>query len=173
MLMKFIGGIAVCLSCSLIGLYLSFRINYRSNDLSELKKALLMLKAEIEFSRNSLPVAFGVLSERTEGKLSEFFMLISVKMSEKSGEEASLIWKNAVSEKLSKTYLEPDDIKCAERLGNVIGHPDSLLQLENIDMALAYIDETVSKLGSQNEKTSRMYKSVGVVSGVLITVVLI
>ena len=55
MFLKVIGGILVLISSCVLGVYYSFKAEYRINDLLEIKKALLLLISEIEF--NLSPIA--------------------------------------------------------------------------------------------------------------------
>lgn len=170
---KVIGGILTFASCSLLGLYYSFREGYRIADLNELKKALVILRSEIEFSHASLPEALAGISKRTEKRTGDFFGFLRDRLSENSGEEISVLWSMAVKEKLSLTHLAAEDFECLERFGKTLGYPDKKMQTDSIDIAIEYINSKITLLNVQNERTRRMYRSVGIVGGILIVVVLI
>lgn len=173
MLLKFLGGVFVFISCSLLGLYYSFRESFRISDLSEMKKALLMLRAEIEFSHAGLPEALLDISCRTDLRIGEFFKFLHDRLNEKSGAEVSEIWNGAMSEKLTVTSLAPEDFEYLERFGKTLGYLDAKMQTESIEAVVSEIDDKIDLLNVRSAKNKRMYRSVGIISGILITVVLL
>jgi len=170
--MKLCGGGLVCLSCALVGLYFAYRDNYRIIDLTEFRKALLLLKSEIGFARNTLPEAFGHVGERADGAPGRFFTTCAERLC-KNKEPFSIIWRDGLRTVTAGSYLVNEDIGALARLADVIGYLDAPLQIEGVEMAVIYIDGKVGELAAKNEKNRRMYRSLGILGGLLATVLIL
>jgi len=171
-ILKIAGGAAICVASALIGVYYSKNGQYRLNDLTDLKRALILLKSEIDFAQNALPDALSNVGARTGGEIGGAFIKIAERVSERRG-ELHLIWEDEISSGFKRTYLTKSDVDAVLQLGKIIGYMDKPLQAGNIDMAVSYIDQTSAALREKREKTSRLYTSLGILGGLLITIIIL
>jgi len=169
--MRFIGGLLVCASCALLGLYMGERGVRRADLLLEFKHTLLLLKSEIIYAIQPLPQAFESIANKTHGPFAEFYADIAGMLTKKQTplEEA---WKIA-ADKLCQTSLAKTDIGLMGGLGRSLGKIDADIQLAAIDMLVIELDSIVSRLNADNAKNVKMYRSLGILGGLLITVVLL
>lgn len=172
MIIKLLGGGLVFVSSVLLGIYYSMKEGFRAADLTDLKKAFLQLKSEIEFSHSFLADAMDAASKRLPRRLAVFFDNVATGLRESVGETGD-IWRDVVREKLSATYLEVEDLDNLARLGESLASPNKSLQSEGIDMAVRYIDDKTAELRETSRKSRKLYGSVGVIGGILIIVVLL
>jgi stage III sporulation protein AB len=168
-LVKIMGCVLVIASSVLLGIYYSFRDGYRISDLLEIKKAFILLKSEISYSA-ALPEALWSISERLEGAASGFFKRAGGGLSEKSAGESAEIWRDALKESLSHSHLTADDLQCLERLGETLGGLGKTAQTDGIDMAITYVDGKINELRESEAKNKKLYRSVGIAGGLLITI---
>ncbi|MCL2235180.1 MAG: stage III sporulation protein AB [Defluviitaleaceae bacterium] len=157
-----LGGILVCLSTTLIGVYLGGAGGRRSKELLELKKSLILLKSQIDFAAYTLPQAFAHIAERATAPLDGFYRKLA---------EAPDSWE--VEAVKLKGNFHKDDLGNLALLGASLGQSDSCVQINSINMVIATIDETLGELAAKNIKETKMYRSLGVVSGLLITIALL
>ena len=171
MIFRIIGGVLVCLSCGLIGLYMGSKAGARVQKLLEFKRTLLMLKSEIEFAIYTLPQAFNNISGRTVPPFSTFYAQIGHEVANK---EMSLdtAW-TAGLKNLSTTQLIREDFEMMDGLGKALGNMDVQIQLRAIDMTVNIIENTVVGLNAENAKKAGMYRGLGILGGLLITVILL
>ena len=162
MILTILGGILVCLSTTLIGVYLGGAGGRRAKDLLELKKSLILLKSQIDFAIYTLPQAFAHIAERASAPLSELYSKLA---------EAPDGWEAEVAK--LKGNFHKDDLANLALLGASLGQRDGSVQINSIDMVIATIDETLGELTAKNTKDTKMYRSLGVVSGLLITIALL
>ena len=73
MVVKVIGSVIVFLSCTAAGLFLASKDKFRADELREMKRGLILLKSEIEYSSRPLYEALIDISGRLEGAVSEIF----------------------------------------------------------------------------------------------------
>lgn len=172
MLIRFAGAIALISGCTLLGLYYAAKEGYRISDLSEFKKALLILASEIEYMRTPLPQACINISTKTSGAISAMFEIFADYLGKNNSETAYRLWSKAAEETLQAAYLTAEDRQTVDSFGKTLGYLDKQMQKNAIDLAVSYIDEKTNALYAMQDKNTRMYRSLGVLGGLLLTVVL-
>ena len=170
MILRILGGILVCAACGLLGLYMSHRGVARAKQLAEFRQSLLILKSEIEFAAYPLPQAFVSISYKTDN-FSDFYQEMSHRLTNKEMSLAKA-WESGLAG-LNGSCLTPEDLQTISGLGNALGSIDSAVQIKAIDMTIAAIDDVLARLSAQNAKDGKMYRQLGLLGGVLITVVLL
>ena len=173
LLLKCIGGLLIFTACALGGFILSWRDDFRLAELAELRKALVLLKGEIQYARTPLSEAFESVAARADKQTAAFFLSMAAQLSEKSGESAAVIWNNALHDLRKSSHLAEEDLETLALLGRSFGYLDGATQAEGLDMAMAYIDEKAILLQEKSAKTGRMYRSVGLLCGALVVIALI
>jgi len=175
---KTFGAAFVIISSTLIGYYLSLKDDFRALDLRELKRALAILKSEIQFAINFLPVAFQNIAGKTNGEVSQFFAAISERLNQgvdsiSTHDTVTTVWREEVDKHLVKSGLNSRDIEQITHFGKTLGYLDTSLQLRGIDMLIDYINETIAEAEASSGKNKRMLRSMGFLGGLVIVVVLL
>jgi stage III sporulation protein AB len=155
-----------------LGFYFSAKEGFRVQNLLEFKKALLILSSEIEYMRTTLSEACANIAKRTGNGISEVFANFSRLLAESEGETAYQLWLAAMDSGKDRIFLAAEDRVVLEDFGKTLGYLDKQMQKNAIDYAVSYIDEKSASLQKQSDKNKRMYQSLGVIGGLLITVVL-
>jgi len=172
MLLRIAGALAVMLGCAGLGLYYSAKDGFRIYELQELKKALLILSSEIEYMRAPLNIACANIAKRTESTIGALFLQFSQLLADGKGETAYRLWVTAMESLKGKTFMANEDLSVVDGFGKTLGYLDKQMQQNAINYAVSYIDEKAAALQTQEDKNKRMYRSLGVICGLLITVVL-
>jgi stage III sporulation protein AB len=172
MWLRLIGTLFVMLGSVGLGLCFAAKESFRIQDLLEFKKALLILSSEIEYMRATLSEACANISKRTSKGISQIFATFSTLLSESEGETAYQLWLTALESQSTGTFLAPEDRTILQDFGKTLGYLDKDLQKNAIEYTLTYINEKTTTLQKQSDKNKRMYRSLGVIGGLLITVVL-
>lgn len=172
MILKLFGAFFILISSSAAGYYFSMKDKYRIDDLRQMKRALMLLKGEIDFSSSPLPEAFHEASLRISGPVSELMEDFSQRLCLKKGENAALMWEEVLKEKSAETYFHLEDLEIFISFGRSLGFLDRQQQMNQILMATNYIDQTETELLQKSAKNSKMYRSMGVLLGALLTVAL-
>ena len=172
MLLRIAGALAVMLGCTGLGLYYSLKESFRISELLELKKALLILSSEIEYMRAPLHIACANIAKRTESTIGALFLQFSELLSAGEGETAYQLWATAMEGIKGKTFMADEDLSVVDGFGKTLGYLDKHMQQNAINYAVTYIEEKAAALQTQGDKNKRMYRSLGVIGGLLITVVL-
>lgn len=172
MLMKVAGAVFVVAASAAIGLYYSGKETYRMQDLLELKKAFLILSSEIEYIATPLPEAMTHIAGRTARPVSQLFSHFAEKLTACDGETVYQLWTSSVAAHKPHSHLAAEDWEVVASFGKTLGYLDKQMQLNTIRFTVDYIDNKVSFLQNRCDKNKRMYRSLGVIGGLLLAVVL-
>ena len=166
------GAVALIAGCAALGFYLAAQEGFRVQDLQEFKKALMILSSEIEHLRAPLPVACANIAKRTKEPISALFAHFSRLLTENEGETAYQLWMLALESQKKRAHLAAEDWDVLEGFGKTLGYLDKQMQQSAIAYAMDYIDEKTAELQTQSDKNKRMYRSLGVIGGLLLVVLL-
>ena len=172
MLLNVIGALFLVGGCGLVGYYCSMRAAYRTQDLREFKKALLMLASEIEHMRTVLPAACANIAKRVDEPVSKLFEHFSAQLSENEGESAYQLWAQSLDAHKEPAYLAAEDWEEIDGFGKSLGYLDTKMQKNAILNTVSYIDDKVSQLQTLAGKNRRMFRSLGFIGGLLAVAVL-
>ena len=168
-----IAGMLITMAASAtFGLYMSSLGAFRRQDLLEMKKALLILKSEIEYMASTLPDAMENIAARVSGPVSELFECFADALQNNpEGETAYRLWLAAIDTNKKSTFLKAGDWEVIGGFGKTLGYLDKQMQVDSIHFTMDYIDTQISELQESSPKNERMFRSLGIIGGVLLLVV--
>jgi stage III sporulation protein AB len=170
--LKIGGALLMVISSVILGFYYAAREMLRIKELMEFKKALLILASEIEYTAAPLFEAAANISKRADKPASAFFADFASGLAENSGETVYRLWESAVEKHKRRYSLAEEDWEALLAFGKTLGYLDKKMQLNAIDFTNRYIDEKTAALQVGCDKNKRMYRSLGMLGGVLAAVVL-
>ena len=85
--------------------------------------------------------------------------------------EIGIAWENAI--KNTETNLNKEDLNIILDMGKMLGKTDIEGQVSNLEIASTFIDSQIQKAEVERQKNSKLYKTLGVVSGLAIIIILI
>jgi stage III sporulation protein AB len=172
MYLKLTGALLVGLSGAALGFYYSLFDKYRIQELLEFKKALLILSSEIEYMRTALPEAAAHIALKTAEPVSGVFRHFSEALESNETETAYQLWAHALGRRKKGFFLAEEDFTQLNGFGKTLGYLDKEMQLNAIGLAVEYINAKVNALQANSDKNVRMYRSLGLLGGLLLAVVL-
>ena len=169
---KIIGMILTLGASTALGLYLASLGTFRQQDLLEFKKALLILKSEIEYIATPLPEAMINIAARTTQPISKLFTHFAQDLKQnEDGETVYRLWLSAIELHKKDAFLKEEDWEVIGNFGKTLGYLDKQMQVDSINFTIDYIDTHASDLQESNGKNQRMYQSLGVIGGILLLVI--
>ena len=171
MIIRYAGAALVVGACSLLGVYIGGGGKRRRVDLLELKKTLIILKSNLEYALQSLPCSFYLTGQRASQPFVDFYKKMAIEL-EEAKDDIECIWAKGV-DGLKDSHLSKGDLEELHMLGSSLGQMDVTAQIKAIEMLTLSIDENLKTLHVENGKNQRMYRGIGIVSGLLITIVLL
>lgn len=167
-LLKCILLIMVFLIATYIGILSANRYKNRVVDLKEMQSALNMLETKIKFTYSPLPDIFEEISEHVNPNISHVFRMASIKMDNMNATQA---WEQAID--ISYTNLNKEDINTIKGLGKLLGKTDVEGQVSEIELVKKFLETQIDKAESECNKNEKLYRTLGIVSGMGIVIILI
>lgn len=163
-MVKIFGAVMTGFACGYFGFRMSMTLKTRLKSLSDIAVSLEMLESEIAFSINKLKKAF-VRIDRNG-----LFTLASNVMEEKGAGKA---WSEAVNNTREKLCLTEADSDILLMLGKSIGKSDTEDQIKNIRYVKNLIKDQEKQAGEEYSRFGKLYRSGGVLVGLMLIILLI
>lgn len=173
MILKIAGSIAVLTACSGFGFYYGSELERRIRELNELRSIFLLIRGDIRYLKTSLPEAFDAAAVRSPGTFEAFFRRISDSLSECVMESFQEAFIKAAGETLGNTALKQQDILLLNQLGGMFGRMDTDMQLNALDWYLEQLEETIKALTKDAARKVTLSKSLGILGGIFLLVILL
>jgi len=172
MWLKLIGGIMVVLSSSMIGFIIAGNFKNRPNILRNLQVALSMLESEINYGHLPLPQALKSISKKCDKNVAELFAQVAQNLSSRNGLTANESWEKSLKEFFSNSYIVQNDYEILMAFGKYLGSTDKQDQIKNIRLALNNLRQQEISSIQEKEKNEKMWRYLGVLSGIMIFLLL-
>lgn len=167
-ILKYIIMCLVLLISILLGNIISKRYVLRVKELKDFENALNIIESKIKFTYEPLPEIFIQTSKLLSENISNIFKNASNYMKELSSEEA---WNKGIEK--TSTYLNKEDIENIKCFGKMLGKTDKEGQISQLELTKTFIGMQIKKAKEEEEKNSKLYKTLGVVCGLALVIVLI
>ena len=167
-IVKYISLIMVLAISFLIGYLISKKYTNRVNELKEMQIALDILENKIKFTYEPLKDIFKEMKRMLKGNISELFGSISKKLEENIVEVAF-----SKSLKEIKTNLLDEDLEVIKSLSKTLGKTEKDGQVSQIELTKTFIESQIKKAEKEEEKNSKLYKTLGATIGLALIIILV
>lgn len=171
MIVKLIGAVVLTGATSLIGFSLAADCSKRPRALRELQALMQMLENEMAYLSNLLSEAFIRIYRGTDSDTAILFREAADNLGE-NGTTAAEAWEKAIEGNYAKLSLNKEDKAILMTFGKMLGNSDLEGQLNNIRLITSQLKLQELKAEEIKSKNEKMYRSLGVLSGLAIAIVL-
>jgi len=152
----------------LIGEKISKKYTNRLKELQEIKNALNIFKTKVRFTYEPIPEIFNQMSLTLLPNIANIFKKASDLMATKTAGDA---WLEAIDK--SDTNLIKEDIDIIKNLNKLLGKTDIEGQISEIELTTTFIDKQIENARDEQLKNVKMYKTLGLVVGLVIVIILV
>lgn len=172
MYIKLIGGILLTVSSAVIGFLKAEELTTRVKMLTEWKRLLLLLQGELRFHHATLSESFENVAKRVKEPFREFLERTAEKMNaEQGGFEKA--WSETGKELLTKEGFIREDGQLLEMLKSSLGYLDLTMQTETLNLAILQTEDALQLAKEQQKKKERLYQTMGITVGAILTLLII
>ena len=139
-----------------------------ANREKEMKTALNMFATKIRFTYEPIPNLFFEISNKIGGNIGEIFATSANFMNEQTAGEA---WEDAL-EKVNHN-LNKEDVAVIRNLSKLLGQTDLDGQVSEIEVVNQFLISQLENAREERIKNEKMYRTLGIVSGLTIAIILI
>lgn len=155
-------------SCTYIGILISKQYSNRVNELKEMKLALNILKTKIRFTSEPLYNLFYEISMSSKANISNLFKNISENLKNTS---AKIAWEQGIENET--LAIKKQDRQALKSMGKLLGKTDLAGQISEIELTESFLETQILDAEKERDKNEKLYKTLGMVTGVGIIVILI
>ena len=153
---------------SAIGILFSKKYANREKEIKEIKTALNMFATKIKFTYEPIPNLFMEISNKVGGNVGEIFQRAALNMKEQT---AGNSWNNALEE--VNHNLVKEDVAILKNLSRLLGQTDLEGQISEIEVVNRFLTSQLENAEEERRKNEKMYRTLGVVTGLTIAIILI
>jgi len=182
-MIQFIASGFIIIGCTYIGTYFGNKLSARTLQLSAFQSALEILKFNILFL--NLPLAEALykvaksqpVSEKPQGCVGRIFKTMSLEISRSdtlgSMQSVQNAWEISLAKERRTLNLSDEEIQTLAEFASRLGSGDRDDQTGNIEITSAKLAvfETEARINAQ--KNAKLYRGLGLLSGLLIVVLLL
>lgn len=170
-MIKITGALMIVLACSGAGFFIAQSFINRTKEIRQLQNIVSYIETEIIYGHTPLYTIMRNISTREKGGVSEIFATISEGMKLNQSSFAQC-WQEAFEKLRLKTSLKERELLIMLQLGSILGQSDRESQQKYIRIAFTHLrseEQDAHELEKRYEKLSR---TLGVLTGILIVVLL-
>ncbi len=156
-------GLAVYIGNSKANQYVN-----RLKELISIKSALNIFESKIKFTQTPLTEIFNNIAKNCSEKS---IQKIFEKLAREKGTNIHKSWEKTISK--AESNLDNEDKKILIDMGKILGATDIDGQVSNIRITSSFIDKQIEKAEKEKEKNVKMFRTLGIVSGLTIIIILI
>lgn len=168
--MKFIIIMLAASFCVFIGIVKSSALKNRALELLEV--SLMLEKIEVYLTYEKLPTKEIVQALAENESLSRLKFLRDCMTTTNENIPFPVIWRQALEENKNNMDLTADDRKIIHMLGTNLGSSDVKTQLNSIEMLKNLTKQALDEAQQGKEQKGKLYRSLGVLGGIGITLLL-
>jgi len=165
---KIILLVSIVVASTLLGILFSKKYSNREKELKEMKSALNIFATKIKFTYEPIPNIFLEIANKIQGNVGQIFARASNRMKEENAGEA---WSNAFTD--VPNNLTKEDITILSNLGRLLGQTDVEGQISEIEVVVQFLDTQLEQAKQEKIKNEKMYRTLGIVGGLTIAIILI
>lgn len=166
--LKMLLYIAIVLATIQIGRVIASRYTNRYQELKECKLALSILQTNIEYTMKPIPEIFKEIAQKIKPPIAQLFQTAAENMDNLSAGEA---WEHSFE--LVGTNLKKEDMATMKSLGKLLGKTDIEGQVKEIQLVHHFLDTQIQEAQMEKQKNTKLYKTLGVVVGMTIVILLV
>lgn len=145
----------------------------RVKHMREIKRIFHALMQEIQYTRVPLGQAFARIADRCTGSFQKWLLHMSGALEERKRGSMEQIWHHCVYQHLNRTRLSGGELELLARQGAYMGQLDVTMQVAAIGLFLEQWEERILLATKQLESKRRLARSIGVLGGVFLVILLL
>ncbi|MYL33513.1 stage III sporulation protein SpoAB [Pontibacillus yanchengensis] len=170
--MKWIGALLLLCATTWGGFEFARRLNERPKQIRQLKNALQVLEAEILYGQSPVIEACEKVARQVPTPLAWFFEEFSASLKQSSSSLYD-VWEDRLDRYWSISALGEGEKEIMKQFGQTLGQHDFAGQQKHIRLALSHLERELQEAQEQQQRYSKMVKSLGFLSGLLIILLFI
>ncbi len=165
-IVKFLNLFLIGFICFYLGEVKAKSYKNRVLELNKFQNSLVMFKSKLEFTYETIKEVFTDISQVIyENKNNIFIDTLN------NDKEIYISWNEAIDN--AKNNFTVEDKEIMKMFGKLLGKTDIKGQLSQIELTQKLIEKQIEKAEFEKNKNSKLYKTIGIISGIAICIILV
>ena len=156
-----------------IGYALANKFSTRVNEIKDFILALEIFETKIKYTYDSLSTSFLYIADNLKTKAYRIFYITAEEIKDDINSSAGAIFKRVVDEEKIFLNLSGEDIEIVKGLGIALGQTDIEGQIKNIRLVKSSLERQLDTAVEEKSKNYKLYRNMGVLSGLIIIIILL
>jgi stage III sporulation protein AB len=171
-MMKLIGACLILIATTWAGFKYAYHFRERPKQIKQLRDALSLLKTEIGYGTRPLIQACEHVAERIEGMVGEIFSKSAENLKKMDGASTYDCFQQAIEHIWSRTAMKKAEKSILLHFCQTLGRSDRQDQLQHMALAKANLEVEEGKAREEQVQYEKMCKTVGILGGVLLIILM-
>lgn len=172
-LLKMLGSLIIIISSSLIGYFYGSTYSKRVRNLIYLRNCIQLLETEIMYSASPIPEALGNVYKKGNKEISFIFKEITEHLLSDRNHSLEDSFQFVCSRYKTQLSLTSEDVEVIISLGNTLGKSDRIHQQKYFKLIITQLEGQQADAEERKKKNEKMYKSLGLLGGIALAILLI
>ena len=150
-----------------IGILISKSYENRVKELKEFKNILNVMKTKIKFTYELLAEIFKQISKDNQTNVEKIFGHMANQLAYYPAKDT---WENCIQN--ADISIKQEDKDILKKLGKLLGQTDVDGQISEIEVTQNFLDAQIEKAEEEKRKNQKMYKTLGIVTGLVFVIIL-
>ncbi|GEN45290.1 stage III sporulation protein SpoIIIAB [Alkalibacillus haloalkaliphilus] len=170
--MKWIGAIMILFTCTWVGIDIARNYSKRPKQIRELLQALQIMEAEIVYAQEPIHRVLSYVSKQLSPPVSYIFHDLSEQLMLGDASLQSL-WEDVVSKQWRQTAMKAKEKEVVLQFGQSLGLHNIEQQQKQIQLAKVHLQHELEAALEDEKRFSGMFRTLGVLSGLLFVLIFI
>jgi len=172
-MLKIIGSIVVITATSIMGFYYAGIYVERVKQIRSIQYALNILESEIVYTSTPLAEAFKNVSEKSCEPFKKLFLSLSENLRMKNVESVTNAFSIVLSKLRGELYFDKEELEVIDSFMKSLGNTDIEGQKKNFHITIKKLEAFEIRAEENRKKNEKLFKYLGVASGMLIVIILV
>lgn len=171
--LKLVGAALVLLASGAFGFIVAGIYSRRPAELRSFAAGLELLETEISYALTPLPMALANAATSLRGPAARLFAYVARRLANGPGDTAAEVWQRGIARVWPRTALTAGDRDILWALGAHLGVSDREDQVKHLALARQRLSAACTEADAQAAKDGKLWRSLGILGGAAIVLVLI
>ena len=171
-MLKSVGIMGILFACTMFGYVKASYFAKRPQHIRQFIVALQRIETEIVYAQTPLQEAFLHVSAQVSEPFAEMFQVMSSRLQTHQGTPLCEIWKQSLQACWQHAALKKSEFEIAVQLGHVLGVSDYQDQVKHLRLAISQLQAEESEARQEQQKYESMWRSLGLLMGALIVILM-
>ncbi|KIL41116.1 stage III sporulation protein AB [Gordoniibacillus kamchatkensis] len=170
--MKLLGAALVLLAATLFGFFQALQFARRPRQIRELISALQRLETEIVYGSTPLPEALRRLSAAAAEPVGPLLGGVAAALAQRPQTPLGELWREEAERVWKRSAMKEPEFEAFTRLGLALGLSDRTDQAKHLKLAAAQLKAEEQTAREEQKRYETMWRSLGVLVGALIVILM-